>query len=107
MAIETKKTYSGQNSTSTLAGDIRLEEGRGRLVIYDPITKQERQVHDINGSRYNDIQGREMTRVNILGLTTMEPSTGVYRNRVGIAEGDGRTIIATSKPGIDLRNKGI
>lgn len=65
--IETIK-FRGQRNTSTLAGDIRLEEGRGRLVVYDPATQRERVVHDIAGSHYNNENGDELTLVDTEGL---------------------------------------
>ena len=33
--IQTKKRYSGQNSTSGLNGQLRFEEGNNRLVLHD------------------------------------------------------------------------
>lgn len=35
MAFESSVSYSGQNIISTLGGVIRIEEGRGRMVIQD------------------------------------------------------------------------
>lgn len=96
--------YNGAGIISSVGGQIRLQEAAGRLVIYDPETQRERVVHDVTGSHYNDNLGREMTRVDTLGLTTMEPA-GRFRNRVGIAGDDGRTGIWTSKPSVDLRDE--
>lgn len=47
-------THSGQQSVATLGGDIRLETGRGRLVIYDPVTHREINVVDRTGYRLTD-----------------------------------------------------
>ena len=33
--IQTKKKYTGQKSTSVLSGQLRLEEGNNRLILYD------------------------------------------------------------------------
>lgn len=74
--------YKGQKSTSTLSGDIRLEEGNGRLVVYNPNTGVEATVVDINGFRINDINGNELTRLANDGLTTLQ-SDGVRRIRIG------------------------
>lgn len=102
------ETFSlrGDASVTSLSGSIRLEEGRGRLVIYDPVTQKERVVHDIAGSHYKDEQGRDATLVDIQGLTSIEPATGRYRTRAGTAN-DGRTGFWNTKPGIDLRDEGI
>lgn len=35
MAIQTKKKYTGQQSTSVLSGQLRFEEGNNRLVLHD------------------------------------------------------------------------
>lgn len=35
MAIQTKKKYTGQQSTSVLNGQLRFEEGNNRLVLHD------------------------------------------------------------------------
>lgn len=97
-------SYGGAPSVSTLNGNISLEQAAGRLAIYDPITKQPRNVQDVSGTHIYDEQGREMTRLDTLGLTTIEASSGHLKNRVGIAGDNGRTIVAAAKPGKDLRN---
>jgi hypothetical protein len=33
--IETKKKYTGQKSTSVLNGQLRIEDGNNRMVLYD------------------------------------------------------------------------
>ena len=105
MAIVKEITTSGQNNISTLTGSIRLEEGRGRLVVYDPVNGQERSVQDVNGFHvFNN--GVERSRLDELGLTTIR-SNGEYSNRVGQAESDNRDGIWVAKPGIDLRDQGI
>lgn len=35
MAIQTKITQPGNTQTSTLGGQIRIDDGNGRLVVYD------------------------------------------------------------------------
>lgn len=64
-------SHSGSASISTLGGEIRIEEGRGRLVIYDPITQQELTVVDRTGFLFSDATDR---RIKI----------GSYALRVGI-----------------------
>lgn len=82
MAYIENVAYQGQQSTSTLAGDIRLEQGRGRLVIYDPILQTELNVVDRTGYLFSD---------------------GVNRRiKIGSAPTDGRVGIWTSKPGVDV-----
>lgn len=103
MAFQETIRYPGQGGVSSLNGSIALEQASGRLIVRDPVTRQPRNVQDIDGTHIYDEQGREMTRLDTRGLSTIEPATQRYRNRVGIA-GDGRTIIATSKPGIDVRD---
>lgn len=96
-------SYSGQNTVSTLAGEIKIEEGRGRMVIRDPQTQTEIQVHDRAGSHYNDSLGREMTLVDTAGINTIDPASGLYRGRWGIAKVDNRPFGGFSKSGKDIR----
>lgn len=86
--IKTVK-YKGQKSTSTLSGDIRLEEGNGRLVVYNPSTGSETTIVDINGFRINDSSGNELTKLDTEGLTISQ-NDGIKIVRVGIdpATGD-------------------
>lgn len=35
MAIITKTQYKGQNTTGVLSGQLRIEEGNGRLILFD------------------------------------------------------------------------
>jgi len=64
-------TYRGQNTISTLSGDIKLETGRGRLVIYDPETTNELVVVDRTGFLFSDgtdrriLLGQYATRVGL------------------------------------------
>jgi len=85
MAYEETITNPGQGRVSTLDGSISLDSASGRLVVRDSIT------------------GQEMTRVDKLGLSIIEPDTGRHRTRVGITTTDGRTGSWTSKPGEDVR----
>lgn len=105
--IQTITSFRGQQSVSTLGGQIALEQGRGRLAIYDPVTKQPRNVQDVTGTHIYDENGNELTRLDILGLTTIEPSTGDYKVRVGAATDDGRVGVWVAEPGVDLRDEGI
>lgn len=61
MAIEKEVSYTGQSSVGTLGGQIRLEEGTGRLVIYDSVTGKEINVVDRNGYLLTD--GTVTTRI--------------------------------------------
>lgn len=99
-------TTPGQGLVSTQNGRIIIDEAQAELVFTQPDGTR-KVVHNAQGSSYKDEQGREMTRLDTLGLTTIEPDTGRERNRVGIARSDGRTIIATTKTGVDLRSGGI
>lgn len=54
MAIVKEISLSGQNSVATLNGAIRLEEGRGRLVVYDYQTNTELTVLDRTGFLFSD-----------------------------------------------------
>jgi len=103
MAYEDEPSYSGQKTIQTFGGRIKIEENRGRMIITDPVTNIERQVHDIDGSHYKDDNGDEMTLVNTLGISTIEPDTGIHRNRLGITTSDGRTGEWTSDDGEDVR----
>lgn len=83
-----KISLSSERRISTLSGDIRLEQNRGRLAVYQSNT------------------GVARTVVDVLGLTTSDPD-GTQRLRAGITRSDGRTIIYASEPGVDIRTKGI
>lgn len=80
MGIVKEITTSGQNSISTLSGSIRLEEGRGRLVVYDSQTGIELTTLDRTGFLFSDGTDR---RIKI----------GSFALRVGIW---------VSKPGEDV-----
>jgi hypothetical protein len=97
--------HLGQKTVSTLAGQIKLEEGNGRLIIRDPATLVPRQIQDIEGSHYYDEAGNEMTLVDTRGLNTIDPDNGVYRGRWGIATTDGRPFGGFTKEGEDIRQQ--
>ena len=103
MAFQETIRYPGQGSIETLNGSIALEQATGRLIIRDPVTRQPRNIQDLSGTHIFDSEGREMTRLDILGLSTIEPATQRHRNRVGIASTDQRAGNWTSKPGQDVR----
>ena len=105
MSVEKDVSYSGQGRVSSIGGQIRLEQGSGRLVIYDPKTQTERVVHDVSGSHYKDDQGRDMTLVNTLGITTIDPTNNISRGRWGIAGQDGRPFGGFTKPGVDIKTE--
>ena len=54
MAFESTTSYSGQNIISTLGGQIRIEEGRGRMVIQDPVSLVELVNIDSTGFLFSD-----------------------------------------------------
>lgn len=60
MAYESEVTYSGQQNISTIGGGVRLDEGRGRLVISengdDVITLSKQGLDFFNESGINDIR---------------------------------------------------
>lgn len=62
MAIVKKITQPGNNLISTLGGQIQIDEGRGRLVIYDSVTQQEINVVDRTGYYLTD--GVVSTKIN-------------------------------------------
>lgn len=80
MAIVKEITTSGQNTVSTLSGSIRLEEGRGRLVVYNPQTQVELTTLDRTGFLFSDGTDRRI-------------KLGSYATRVGLW---------ISKPGVDV-----
>lgn len=80
MAIVKSVSYRGQNSVSTLGGQIRLEEGQGRLVVYDPVNQNELTVLDRTGFLFSDGADRRI-------------KLGSYASRVGLW---------ISKPGEDV-----
>jgi hypothetical protein len=74
-------THSGSSSFSTLGGEIRIEEGRGRMVIYDPNNQQELVVVDRTGFLFSDSTDR---RIKI----------GSFATRVGLwVSKDGEDVI--------------
>ena len=52
--ITVKKRYSGQSVISTNSGDIRIETGAGRIVVYDRDTNNEVTVLDKEGFLFSD-----------------------------------------------------
>ena len=54
MAFNSTVSYSGQNIISTLGGTIRIEEGRGRMVIQDSQTLVELVNIDRTGFLFSD-----------------------------------------------------
>lgn len=103
MAFQENIRYPGQGGVSTLNGSIALEEASGRLIIRDPNTRQPRNIQDVEGTHIYDEQGRLMTELNTLGLTTIEPATQRHRTRRGITSNGGRSGDWVSKPDVDVR----
>lgn len=81
MAIIKNVQYSGSARTSTLSGNIELNEATGELIIR-------------NGANV-------LTRVNSEGFTYSD-STGLRRIRIGLNPKDESVGIYTSKPTIDV-----
>lgn len=88
MAFSDSTSYTGQQNISTFNGNILIDSARGEIAIRETGSPIKRTVLDK------------------LGLTTSDPD-GTQRLRAGIAQSDGRTIIATTKTGVDLRSGGI
>lgn len=81
MAIIKNVQYAGSTRTSTLSGNIELNEATGELIIR-------------NGANV-------LTRVNSEGFTYSD-STGLRRIRIGLNPSDSSVGIYTSKPTIDV-----
>lgn len=79
MAVIKEVTYSGQGGVSTLTGDIRLETGSGRLVIYDPQTQRELNVVDRTGYLFSDATDRRIK----IGAAPNDGRVGVWVSDVG------------------------
>jgi len=60
MAFESTTSYSGQNIISTIDGQIRIEEGRGRMVIYDNASLVELVTIDRTGFLFSDGTNRRI-----------------------------------------------
>lgn len=75
--ITTKR--EGQNTVATLNGAIAIQEGRGRLVIYDPITQRELNVVDNTGYLFSDATDRRIK----LGLKPDLSDVGLYISKAG------------------------
>lgn len=73
MAIIKKITQPGNNIISTLNGQIRIDEGRGRMVIYDPVTQEEINVVDRTGYYLTD--GTVSTKINAGNIVQNDGST--------------------------------
>ena len=72
--------HSGADNITTLSGDIRLEENRGRLVIYDPVTKRELNVVDRTGYTFSDAADRRIRQ----GTNPKSGDVGVYVSKPGV-----------------------
>lgn len=73
MAVVKKVTQPGNNIISTLNGQIRIDEGRGRMVIYDPVTQEEINVVDRTGYYLTD--GTVSTKINAGNIVQNDGST--------------------------------
>lgn len=94
--------YHSQGIVSTLDGSIQLQQSRARLVVSDA-SGVEKTVQDVDGFHVNDESGNEMTLLDQRGLNTIDPDTGTYRGRWGIATTDNRPFGGFSKDGEDIR----
>jgi hypothetical protein len=83
MSYESTVSFSGNKSFSTLSGQVRLEEGRGRLVVYDNNAVNPLTVVDNEGVHtYDGNTGKENTRLGrlpdgVYGLTTAKTGYGL------------------------------
>lgn len=120
--VSIRTSYPGQPTVSTLDGTISIEEGRGRMVIRDSVTKGELQVHDRTGSAYKnasevttskidefgthyyDQNGSEMSRMDAEGTHYMDEQ-GRVMNRI---DEQGQHIMNTDQQEVTrLDQKGI
>lgn len=76
--ITVNKKYSGQNIISTNGGDIRIETGSGRLVVYDRQTNNEVTVLDKEGFLFYD------GNVRRIRLGSFNSRTGLWISRPGV-----------------------
>jgi len=79
-------TKNGQNTVGTLDGSISIQEGRGRLVVYDSVTQRELNVVDRTGYLFSNATDRKIK----IGL---DPSD------------DSNVGIWVAKPGLDVINE--
>lgn len=82
MAIIETTTRSGSKKTSTLSGNIQIDESTGELLV-----------------RHGSVV---LTRVNSDGFTYTDPVSGVRRVRMGINPADSSVGLYISKPGVDV-----
>lgn len=75
--ITVRDTTGGDPRVTTLNGDIALEQNRGRLVVYDPITNKERTIQDINGFQVNNPDGDKITMMSGEGTENFDSSGNV------------------------------
>lgn len=69
--------HKGQNSISTLGGQIRIEEGRGRLVIYDG--NKELTIVDRDGFLFSDADERRIK----IGNSPQGDRVGIWQSKNG------------------------
>ena len=121
MAITIKKKYAGQDKTDTLSGNLRIETGNNRLVIYngtrevsvvdetgfDFTNTDGSRVHiglddtgSINGISYYNTSGSVMATSD--GSSTVYYDATIPRIVIGQSPDDGRIGIWVSKPGISV-----
>lgn len=81
MAIQKTVSYAGNKMTSTLSGNINLDEGSGELIIRNGV--------------------HVLTRINSEGFTYSEPN-GTRRIRIGLNPKDGTIVDMLTKPGYDV-----
>lgn len=87
MAIKENISYRGQQSVSTLGGQISLNEGAGTLTVRDPNTQRIVTVVDINGFMINNNEGT--TTIGADGFLTTNGIVSTKVNPSGITQNDG------------------
>lgn len=85
MAIVIKSNYRGSNSTSTLSGNIQINEGTGELIITKQVGNDTKVVNkiDVNGNHYYNINGVELSKIDIYGSHYYN-TNGVEVNKIDV-----------------------
>lgn len=98
-------TTRGGKTTSSLSGDIIIDESNNRLIVRDPATHNRVLEIDKDGVHIYRTDGAvELASLSTLGLIYSEIS-GTRRILVGAHPVDGHIIEAITPPGEDVINK--
>mgnify|MGYP003308095925 CR=1 FL=1 len=115
MAIITNIKTRGSSGTSTLSGNIKIDEGAGELIITKKVNNDIVVVNkiDVNGQHYYNNAGKEINRIDVTGnhyydtsgieriSTGVDTSTGYMRMLFKDTSGKSRTIIGQNPSGGD------